>query len=668
MAYPDYTIVVISVTEGGVTTDYAKAFFNDSLAEKYYTKAVSEGKRAFYYERPLPSKFERNDEQKLVVNTEKKLELQPVQTPSSTGNTGTPTTVKEDVLRATTYVVESAFGLVETIQTQHFKIGEKAYEVYDNAFNRVRKFLGIEYNQINTIAADITYSNKRVVIKHDGAGFFQTPVITKLWPDKDEFEDMPPTPITTVIEGDTVTLGLKTIRKTYDGTQFNPPKETEFTLWVNAGSSILVKGEVEYLSDGNGWYTSRPFNPNTNCDPIGFVYSLVSVTPIKRALSGYGSHLASTEVVVGDEYIEIVADGECSSEEATRSVYLPLGTVVYEDDTHFYKTGGPDLLGDIYRESKEVTPPDPEDPDIDPVTGCKKYGVILNTERTDDYTTIGTDPEWGEFSYVSTVTVRDEIADGYCSTAFTEPRTEYKYEAGEFMGSKYLEFENIMLIMTANGIGGFTISRESTSTDSTGEDLEGSESEWDGSRSGDTNYEEPEFPEDACNNPPKGEYRTTSAGKFVGSVCTSSDNSEINASGYRHVDIPLDGIASGWRIGAGPTTATTKKITTGQRWKNRKISNGPKVNPTDPCPEDDDEDNNATTCYSSPPNRVSFKAGTIAYWTYDGKPVVNNAGGFFRVYREKAGTNTTSLNRWESKEIYGKHDGMGGVVWYNKIN
>ena len=665
MPYPDYSIVIITVTEGGQTVNMTKAFYEKALAEKYYKKALEDGFRAYYFERPIPTKFAGNNEQPLVQNVEKQLIAQPVQTPTIAGATGTPTTVKEDVLKATQFTVESAFGIIETVQTASFKTGEKVFEVLNNGLTSFRRFVGYEYSLAGTVAIDVTQSNKRVIIRHDGAGFFQTPVITKLWPDKDEYEDMPPEPITTVIEGDTVTLGLKTIRKTYDGTQFNPPTQTEFTLWVNAGVSILVKGETEYLSDGEGWYTSRPFNPNTNCDPDGYFYSQVSTTPIKKALSGYGSHLASMEVTVGDEYVEIVADGECSEEERTRNEYLPLGTVVYEDEQYWYKTAGPDLQGDIYREAKDQNP-EPEDPEIDPVTGCKKAGIIINTEETDDQMTFGTDPQWGEYMYASTVTVQDEIHDGYCGTAFTPPRTEFKYQDGDFMGSKYLEgSEDALLIMTANSTGGFTIRVESTNSGSTGEDPEGQESEWDGSRSGDTNYEEPEFPETECNNPPKGEYRTTNAGRFVGSVCTSSDGNGINGSGYRHVQIPLDGVAAGWKIGASVTAATTKGITTGQRWKNRKISNGPKVNATDPCPEDDDEDNNASTCYSSPPNKVSFKSGTIAYWSYDGKPIPNNAGGFFSVYRERT-TDTTSLRRWESKEIYGKHDGMGGVTWFNR--
>ena len=57
MAYPDYSIVIISVTTGGVTTDYASAFYNEQLAQKFYDKAISEGKRAFYFEKPTPSKF-----------------------------------------------------------------------------------------------------------------------------------------------------------------------------------------------------------------------------------------------------------------------------------------------------------------------------------------------------------------------------------------------------------------------------------------------------------------------------------------------------------------------------------------------------------------------------------------------------------------------------------
>ncbi len=336
MAYPDYSIVIISVTEGGVTTDFTKAFYNDALARKYYKQAVGEGKRAFYYERLKASRFEGTDAQPLVANTEKMLELQPVQTPSTQDNTGVRERVKEAVTAAFTYPIDSAFNLVETVQTGYFFIGEKVYDTYDNLFSKLKVFVGWEYNMWGTEAAVINISNKRVTFRHNGqGGVIIPPTIVKLWPNKDEVEYMPSEAIDTSIDGTVVTLGQKVVKKTWTGIQFAPPQLEDTFTWVPAGFSLLRQNEVEYLSNGAGWYTMRDIPPYEDCEPVGFVYSTLSETPIMYNLSFY--YGIDQDVQIGTSYERMVADGECGETQATQQEFVAGGTIVFQDDEWVYK-------------------------------------------------------------------------------------------------------------------------------------------------------------------------------------------------------------------------------------------------------------------------------------------------------------------------------------------
>lgn len=63
MPYPDYSIVIIEETTSGVTEANTFVFKKSSDAKAVWKQAVDEGKRAFYYEKPQPSSFHRNDSQ-----------------------------------------------------------------------------------------------------------------------------------------------------------------------------------------------------------------------------------------------------------------------------------------------------------------------------------------------------------------------------------------------------------------------------------------------------------------------------------------------------------------------------------------------------------------------------------------------------------------------------
>lgn len=666
MAYPDYSIVIICVTEGGVTTDYAKSFFTKALAEKYYRKAVSEGKRAFLYEKPQPTKFRRNNAQKIAISTEKAAFALAVTTPSSGDTSGTTAIVKEAVHKFASFQIDTAFGILETIQTANFKIGEKVYEVYDNAFNKFRKFIGWEYNAINSVAATLTISNKQIVIKHNGSGGFLAPVITKLWPNKDEFVDEQPVPVMISIGTNNATqvqVGLKTVRKTYDGTQYGTPTQENFFMWVPAPTSLLIQDEIEYLSDGEGWYTTRDVSPDSNCDPVGTVYSLVSTTPITTNLSQHGSEYANITVVVGDEYVELVADGVCGEQEATRQEYLPHGTIVYENDTDWFKKSVGNL--DTYKESKNPVDPNdpndpqdpPADPDIDPATGCAYYGVILSTSEVDGETVIGTDNQYGEYSYIGSKKVTDTIANGNCGNFEGEERIEWT-PVGTVYGERTDEIdddgdgqtETVTLTQIADVNGGYTILR---STD---------ERPYDPETDGDSGEEQDPTPEGGTNPPsdpcanlpecppcpegPAGTYRKTPAGAFVGTKVTTE---------HRRFDIPLP---AGFRVISTRTAPASKSFITGDRWSGRQISNGCGLGWT---PEIAAED----STWSQPPNAVAKKQGTGAndgstpsfvykFYKFVTGPTKNPAEGTLGLANKYL---------YIEQQFIATHDGVGGINW-----
>jgi len=63
MASPQYSIVIVDTTSGGVTTHTATAYKTAQLAKAAYISAINSGNRAFLYEQPIPTHFHRNDSQ-----------------------------------------------------------------------------------------------------------------------------------------------------------------------------------------------------------------------------------------------------------------------------------------------------------------------------------------------------------------------------------------------------------------------------------------------------------------------------------------------------------------------------------------------------------------------------------------------------------------------------
>lgn len=357
MAYPDYSIVIVSVTENGVTTDYAHSFFNDELAKKFYTQSVSEGKRAFYYEKPKATRFTRNDSQPLKQNTESGLENQPLDSVEN-GQEQDAGELIEEIYKNASTTFTDAVGTVRTIQKMQLLVAKKYWDTfYVGPFKFLKKIFNRLVNEPSGLVIGTQIiTNKKITWMHNGFGGVVF-TIEKLWYDKDEISWTPPLTenpiqVVTEIEGNTVSLGTKRNKKVHDGTPTGGVV-TEVYTWIPAGFIIYTSqsSNTEYLSDGNGSYTSRD-TTNTNCDPIGTVYSQVSQNDIMYNLQNAGG--PDESVKIGDILVEIVADGQCGENEVTRTYYFSSGVTVGEDEQFIYQTNG---TGGVIQRVKYVVEP-----------------------------------------------------------------------------------------------------------------------------------------------------------------------------------------------------------------------------------------------------------------------------------------------------------------------
>lgn len=63
MAYPDYSVVIVEITNNGVTTPTAMVFSRAEEAKQTYDAYASQGNRCLLFQKPAPTLFHRNDTQ-----------------------------------------------------------------------------------------------------------------------------------------------------------------------------------------------------------------------------------------------------------------------------------------------------------------------------------------------------------------------------------------------------------------------------------------------------------------------------------------------------------------------------------------------------------------------------------------------------------------------------
>jgi hypothetical protein len=434
MAYPDYSIVIISVTTNGVTTDYANAFYNEQLAQKFYDKAVGEGKRAFYFEKPTPSKFVRNDAQPLKLDTEKGAESVPVPDITVEQKVGE---IAEFIRNRTPVImIANALGVQEELDSQLFTLGERVYEIWKNFNNSLRRSIKMTtFTPYGTPVLVITRSNKRVTWRADGLGqFILIPDIEKLWPNKDEVENSAPTQVLIQIEGEpAVNIGSKIVRKTYLGLSATSFNSQDIYTYVPSGTIILSTVTKYYFSDGAGWYYSQnkelpppnPEDPNPPVNPCPNVGAEISRTYLQDLMYPIVTDTGLEQYVqIGLQYNIVTVDNDCGYIPSVLNTYSAAGNTVFETDNTWYKSNG---TGGVYTQQKPTEPP----PDGDGDNGgggenptCTQEGTELRTSVLNTQTGY-----WGVAGhnglYDSSVVTVKFYADGTCGEYQGTPENNY---------------------------------------------------------------------------------------------------------------------------------------------------------------------------------------------------------------------------------------------------
>lgn len=560
MAYPDYSVVIISVTENGVTNDYAQSFFNDELAKKHYNQAISEGKRAFYYEKPTPTRFVRNDSQPLKVNDEKGLEALPIAAGGVEQKIGE---VAEDIRRWTLPImVANAFGVQEQLDSGLFKTGEQLYGIWKGFNNMLRRaIIGTTYTPYGQVIFQVTVSNKRVTFRADGNGeFIVPPEIEKIWPNKDEITWTPPLnvagiPRNVTIEGTEVYIGTERQKKVHDGTQFGGVVTTE-VVWVAAGGIIHETETKTYRSDGNGWYTSTD-KAGSNCDPVGTVISSTFLQDLTYPISIDSS--TEYTALIGQQYSQEQADGECGTQVVAVNTYSPSGSVVYETETTYYKSNG---NGGVYEEAKDNGGGGGDGGDGGDGGGeCLPSGYLLGYtyESMPNVTEVF---ETASFSYSQGFIKKDLIADGACGTTTSEEGTIEYNDEGLFLGNHFANGQDY--IATAGPNGSVVFSAYSTPADGSDgdEELDNTVTNED--------YEFPEPPSEPCPPANYGDGLTTSVLK------SNPSGNIVGTLSKREIVVVLpEGYYNTGTMGLnGSMPSNTKTFTTGRKWSGRFIADG----------------------------------------------------------------------------------------------
>jgi hypothetical protein len=565
MAYPDYSVVIISITENGETTDFAEAFFNDELAKKYYYKAISEGKRAFYYEKPKPTRFSRKDEISLVENTEIGAESIDIEVDDVKQKIGE---ITEPISKFFEFQVESARKVSEIVRTGNIAVGNKIWDLWAAGERLRSKVLNSnQYTAANTPAFELTFSNKRIVGKHNGFGQV-TLDITKLWPNEDEVTEIEPTQVVTEIEGVTVNLGSYIMRKVHDGTETGFKTNTRIDTWVPAGFQVLETETRRYLSNGNGWYTSTiKEETQPPCPNIGTVISsafnqdLMYPIVIDSGLVEY--------VQIGYQYLVIRVGEQCENVTGLEDTWMPEGTVVYETEDKIWKTDGE---GGVNQEDKQ---PDTggggdngggDNGGGDNPPTCPDYGTIIRTETVDaeqGQSTWTLDARSG--SYIAYTVLRDVIATGFCEEQTQEPYNEFTPEGTQiesFVNDDYT-WEYTVFVAASGGY-------DYTGRDlSSGEDYEGPYvSQIDGVAL----PEQYTFPDGDC---PKAGYHKGESGGWIIRL-TKEDGTQSARQETREVVVTLPQGVYLNRTRPSPNTMPTNTMLfkTGNKWTGRFIPDG----------------------------------------------------------------------------------------------
>jgi hypothetical protein len=666
MAYPDYSIVIVSVTTNGVTVDYANAFYNEQLAKKYYNESIKEGKRAFYFEKPQPSKFVRNDIQPLKVNIEERQESVPIASIEA-GEEQSAGELLEELKLNIQHEVEDANKTIVTIAKIGVKVATKYWDTfYVGPFKFFKKIFNRTVNEPVGIISTEIVSNKTVVFSHNGNGGY-TVQVTKQWPDKDEVTYIPaielsPINVTTLIGGADRLLGVKRVKFTHDGTPTGGESEDMYT-WQPAGFVLHETDTHTYESDGNGWYSmiskevpddggdtggdddgdtggdddgdtggddDGDTGGDTGCPNVGQEVSRTFLQDITVPIeTEYGLEYP----MIGSEYEVIVINSNCGGDLSTDTVLYPSGTIVYENETTWWKANGE---GGVYTESK---PNDGGDDDGDDDNGgeepsCPQEGTVTTSIDPSDDVTEEWSYEGSSGMYVKYQVERQFIADGYCGSDEGQPNNIY-IDEGIILAQVPVGTQTHLVITGSNGSWYTEVAYD----------------ESEGPYVPDETVPDIQYPQGAdCVDPiPAGYgdkistscFKSTPNGNIIGTI----SKREIT------ITLPSGVYYTSTTLPSSPWPPNTLLVTTGGQYFGRKLSAGN-------C-EWVDEAPNVPETWQFP--NLCKPAGY-----YSNKHTIQSSP--YKWIFAKFEKVENGVRKWSTWKAYIKHDGKGGVTIEGPIN
>lgn len=473
MAYPDYSIVVIDVTVNGVTTTLSNSYFDSKVAKKIYNDAVTLGHRAFLYEKPTPSDFQRNDSKEIINSVSEEAALLAAGPISSfeTGNPLVDTLINSDVefLNAQ-YEIISYVG--RGLKSGTELIGTQIHKVYQTALGMTYSvFEDIQFTASGTVLVEITVDNHTYKVKATGSINVDYETINNCPEEGLIINASADSPIYVTIENIGQTeVGAYSINTVADGI-CGEYQET-VTTYIPDGTEIGSYGTITYFSDGIGGYTlndSDIGNPPLPCDAEG-----IENTGSRTASEDIYYEFESEKIKIGSTYTKYVSDGFCGEESVQVFTWLPagtpIGTVVSNFDLDGLTPNGClvtvitcDGTGGIVSDVTDNcdTPPTEEElhnelcaenPE-DPSCQCPDEGILVNPEYTIENIAFG--DTGGNFVGAGMTTTQMET-DAECGARAIEgsETTEWFLSEGDVLNEpseEEMDNGTMLYVYTSNG-------------------------------------------------------------------------------------------------------------------------------------------------------------------------------------------------------------------------
>lgn len=388
MAYPDYSIVVVDVTTNGITEPVVFVHFDEQLSKKYFNSAILGGHRAFYYEKPKPNDFNRNDTQPIINATVAEAAL----LSSSSVIAFTKDPVADALVDTWIDNIDSSWTMVDNtlnaIQSGSSHVGERIGQKFFNSINNFyyNKFLPAVFPPRGTLIAQVTVENYTYSIRTNGDIGVYEEVIHNCPAEGTVLgtsTDVPYTQFTT-FGGVEITLGTFSETVTADGNcESTSDKTYEWSPYGTVLGQRLTEEQLVVLfkSNGNGWYfeelapvgggggTTTPTG-EPNCDPAGTENeALRSETETVFWLFNRNGAGEFQSFQFGTSYTKFMTDGNCGYTPVSVTDWLPYQTLLHvdiSDDGYITTQYFCDGNGGVYAEVDDQTPPQtPIDPHAD---------------------------------------------------------------------------------------------------------------------------------------------------------------------------------------------------------------------------------------------------------------------------------------------------------------